>query len=365
MKLHTLCLTAAIAFLSPSSASAGETLYGVNIFNELLSFDSEAPGTILATKAITGLQSFESVAAIDFRPSTGGLYALGNAPGSVHHLYSINLETGAATQVGGDLSLGGATAFGFDFDPIRDTIRVVSNLGLNGRIDPATGAYTADTTIRWVGTGEVPKVVGIAYASNVAGTVSSILYALALQSVPDTTFQYFDLLIQSPPNGGLLTFANWTPPFINEITNLAGFDISGATGDLWVSAGYPGESDSRLYRLKFTFENGEVGLSTEDVGEIGSGQVLRGISVGPAAAVAPEPELAILSLSRATGTFSVTVAGQAGRKYELQRSLTLGSTSWTGVATLGPLAADDAALELTDPSAPAEKAFYRVVRTKP
>jgi len=45
---------------------------------------------------ITGLQAGETVLGFDYRPATGGLYAIG----STSRLYLINGTTGAATQVG-------------------------------------------------------------------------------------------------------------------------------------------------------------------------------------------------------------------------------------------------------------------------
>src|SRR4029453_12592543 len=127
---------------------------------------SSTPGTIFGALGITGLQAGETVLGIDFRPATGGLYALG----STSRLYTINPTTGAATQVGaaGAFTLSG-TAFGFDFNPVVDRIGVVSDADQNLRLIPDTGALVgvADTPLAYA-TGDPnfglnPNVVGAAY----------------------------------------------------------------------------------------------------------------------------------------------------------------------------------------------------------
>ncbi len=66
----------------------------------------------------------------------------------------------------------------------------------------------------------------------------------------------------------------------------------------------------------------------------------------------------IASSTRTTTTFTVTVPGKIGRRYILERKLTLAAPTWTTVTTSGTLSAD-APVPLTDPSAPSTAAFYR------
>jgi hypothetical protein len=68
--------------------------YAVDNSNNLQIFNPNSPMPV--SKAITGLQSGESILGIDFRPLNGQLYALGSSS----RLYTINLGTGAATAVG-------------------------------------------------------------------------------------------------------------------------------------------------------------------------------------------------------------------------------------------------------------------------
>ena len=105
-----------------------------------------------ATKVIgtlTGLESNETLVGIDYRspfkdaggvsnnvPVEGTLYGLGNLGG----LYSINPSTAVATKKAQiSVALAG-TAFGIDFNPTVDRIRVVGNTGQNLRLHPDTGA---------------------------------------------------------------------------------------------------------------------------------------------------------------------------------------------------------------------------------
>ena len=116
------------------------TLYVVTNTNELRTVRAASPATNVGSPpTITGLQAGEQLRGIDFRPATGVLYGLG----STSRLYTINLLTGAATQVGAPFPLSGA-AFGFGFDPVADRIRVVSDSEQNLRINPDTGAAVID-----------------------------------------------------------------------------------------------------------------------------------------------------------------------------------------------------------------------------
>jgi hypothetical protein len=114
--------------------------------------------------------------AIDFRPvatnSTaaafnGVLYALSGS----NRLYTINTASGTATQVGvnGAFALNG-NAFGADFNPVVDRLRVVSEADQNIRLNPNDGTLTAtDVALTYAsgdpGAGINPNVVGAAYTN--------------------------------------------------------------------------------------------------------------------------------------------------------------------------------------------------------
>ena len=184
-------LIAAVASMAPLSAARAETVYAVNVFRSLLKFDSAAPGTITSSTPITGLvgqNNFESVLAIDFRPATGQLYALGNAPGSIYRLYTVNTTTGVATQVGSDITTISATNVGFDFNPTVDRIRIVTDADQNHRFNPDTGVAAATATNLAFAPGDAnanpnPNVVGASYTHNFAAAATTTLYGI--DSKPD------------------------------------------------------------------------------------------------------------------------------------------------------------------------------------
>ena len=97
-------------------------------------FYSDAPGTVLNAYAITGLQFGESIHSIDYW--NGAIYGVGSSS----RLYTIDPNTGAATQVGsGQFStiLNGFT-FGADNDPAG--LRAVSGNSQDLLISRTTGA---------------------------------------------------------------------------------------------------------------------------------------------------------------------------------------------------------------------------------
>ena len=197
-----------------------ETIVALTSGNKLLMFDSATPGSPFATINITGVAAGEALVACDYRPATGGLYALGNAG----QLYVIEAATGSATAVGSpNMIPAGATRFGFDFNPTVDRIRITSNGDGNYRMNPDTGAVTIDPTLSYAAgdthAGANPNVVGSAYSNNFAGALVTVLY--------DIDSDLDILTIQNPPNNGTL---NTVGPLGVDASENAGFDISAATG---------------------------------------------------------------------------------------------------------------------------------------
>ena len=116
----------------------------------------------------------------------------------------------AATAVGAAIDPAlESPAFGFDFNPTVDRIRVGASTGQNLRLNPDTGAIgtnpdtgapTIDGKLTFAdgdaNVGVAPKVVGAAYTNSVAGATRTQLY------VVDATTG--SLAIQMPPNDGIL-----------------------------------------------------------------------------------------------------------------------------------------------------------------
>ncbi|MES2804970.1 MAG: DUF4394 domain-containing protein [Bacteroidota bacterium] len=160
--------------------------------------------------ALTGLAASESIVGLDFRPANGALYAISNQS----RLFSVNTASGALTVVGSTLVPGlSGTAFGFDFNPTVDRIRLVSNTGQNLRLHPDLGTVVAVDGNLNPGT---PFITGAAYTNNIAGATTTALFVIDSQT--DMLFR------QDPPNNGTLV----------SIGNLgvnvdadSGFDIGG------------------------------------------------------------------------------------------------------------------------------------------
>jgi hypothetical protein len=185
--------------------------YAVGASNSLVIFNPQTPTNTVA-KPITGLESNESVVGIDFRPVNGQLYAVG----SHSRLYTLNTSSGAATFVASlSVPLSGAS-FGVDFNPVVDRLRILSNAGQNLRVNPADGATIVDGALN-PGT---PAVTAAAYTNNFAGTTTTMLFAIDVNSD--------QLLLQNPPNNGTLTEIG----SLHDVNADAftGFDIGGTSG---------------------------------------------------------------------------------------------------------------------------------------
>jgi len=158
----------------------------------LAAFAAGNPQAPASATPITGLQTGETILAIDFRPATGQLYGLG----STSRLYVINPQTGAARQIGAapfTPALRGTIA-GFDFNPTVDRIRLVTSNGQNLRLNPETGTVAA--TDGDINGAAGASITAVAYTGNVAGSTATTLYDI------DVTAQ--KLYKQNPPNDGKL-----------------------------------------------------------------------------------------------------------------------------------------------------------------
>ena len=273
-----------------------ELITGITTTNTLISFNSATPGAAGAPVTVTGLGSGEFLPAIDRRPATGQLYGLGSAS----RLYIIDPVTGAATQVGssGAFTLSG-TAFGFDFNPTVDRLRVTSNSGQNVRLNPNDGTLTAtDTTLNYAvgdpNAAAIPRIAGSAYTNNVSGALTTTLYDI------DSNLDL--LAIQNPPNSGVL---NTVGALGFNSSDLAGFDISGLSGTAFASLAAPTGANASVFTINLA-----TGAATL-VGTIGASGPLMDIAV---AAGVPEPSMALST------TFGLAVIALRRRRPETRSS---------------------------------------------
>ena len=230
---------------------------------------------------LTNVPAGTAMVGIDVRPQTNGLYGLGfNPVTSTVQLFAINPESGRvdaigtpgtpATQITG-------TAFGFDFNPAVDRIRVVTDTGRDFRMNPNTGAIV-DLNLDGAINGPTSSLDGAAYTNNEPNNGGiTTLYTI------DATTQR--LFIQNPPNSGTQT--NGLPITSNGLpinfTNVNGFDIPAgvnapASNSPVTGSGFAALTSgnvTRLYQIDLA-----TGGATAAPGAIGAiGQPLRGLTV--------------------------------------------------------------------------------------
>lgn len=118
---------------------SGRSLNAVGLTTDgrLVRFSTDTPGrTRNIGKVQNGLSGDQSLIGIDYRVQDGKLYGVGNNGG----IYTLSTADASASKVG-QLTVGlMGTAFGVDFNPAANRLRVISNTGQNLRhnIDDAT-----------------------------------------------------------------------------------------------------------------------------------------------------------------------------------------------------------------------------------
>jgi len=217
--------------------AANSSLFAVVNGTQLATFSRNNPGTT-GQVAIAGLGS-DTLVDIDFRPSTGDetatpvvpslLYGLG-ASGTVYLIMNpmggtptaVAQTTLAVAMTGGPVTLNG-TAFGIDFNPVPDRLRIVSDTNQNLRVNVVSGVTNVDGNIN-LPAAPAPVVTAAAYSNNFAGATGTTLYDLDLSTNSS-------LMIQELPNDGTLNQVGRLDPIFPFTTN-ASFDIAGGANGL-------------------------------------------------------------------------------------------------------------------------------------
>jgi Domain of unknown function (DUF4394) len=226
--------------------------------NTLAKYDASKPEKAISSVSISGMQSAETMLAIDFRPATGQLYGVGSSS----RIYVINTTTGEARAIGTGAftpALAGDVA-AFDFNPTVDRIRLISTGGQNLRLNPETGTVAATDGFINIGGTVITTISSAAYTENKAGASTTALFDIDVTN---------DILYkQSSPNTG----------GIEAVGNL-GIDLSG-TGEFDIAA-----SDNialAVYGSGNAASVFTVDLSSgkaENVGMLGGATTVRGIAI--------------------------------------------------------------------------------------
>ena len=265
---HTLpaVLFLMVFFAVGMTQVSAATIYGVTGTNQLVKFGAASPGTVTTVGPITGLTGGDNIIGIDFRPKTGQLYALGSGS----RLYTINKTTGAATFVATlSVPLSG-TNFGFDFNPVADRIRIISDTDQNLRVNPTNGMTIVDGTLQYSAgdpnVGTSPTATGAAYTGSFVGTTTTALYDI------DTNLNI--LVTQNPANSGMLQTVG---PLGFDPPDVLGFDHTAASNIAYAS--WTAGGTTRLYTVNLTTgaaaNLGPIGAGVTDITvEIGSVQAI-------------------------------------------------------------------------------------------
>ena len=242
--------------------NANQIVYALS-GNALVTFNVADPSVVSSPLTITGLQSGETIRAIDFRVTDGKLFGVGvtsttTGSGWVGRLYTINITSGAASQVGSEtFPLTGGFLVGpyvsIDIEPTTDMIRLVTDDDLNMRINPSNGAYTVDGVLD----PSNRAISAIAYSNNIPLATTTTLYDIGFGTqIPIASSTFF---IQDPNKGTLIEVGTTGLPSFN---NSVGFDIS-QTGTPLASAG------TTLYSVNLVTGRatsiGTIGVSVQDI----------------------------------------------------------------------------------------------------
>ena len=240
----------------------------------MISFDSAAPGALLSSHVILYEQP---IFGIDTRPLTNRIMALTATQGQGdYQIGELVLDADRLLfdgRIQSDQAVTGVS-HGFDFNPTIDRIRVVNDVNKNYVFNPITGALQTTATDLFYPVGDAnagadPNVAGSAYSNNFVGATTSQLYGI------DTGL---NILATQANNAGTLGTIG---PLGVDISALAGFDISGATGTAYAIMTPAGSSQSIFYAINLA-----TGAATP-VGPVGGGLLITAMTVG--GIVVPEP----------------------------------------------------------------------------
>ncbi len=233
--------------------TSGTLAYGLNASGQLVTFGLGNAASSASTKAISGLNSGDTLVDLDFNPNTSALYAFAGSG----QVYTIDTVTGAATA--NTTPLVALAPFKTDFNPVANRVRVFGATASNFRlsVDPAPaaapkGTVTSDGTLAYAAadpnSGKTPNLMGAAYTNSYVngGLGSALPSTTSLYSV-DADTNTLDLHTVGPAFSTLTTVGALGITLGSNV----GFDIVTSGGNNGTNTAYL-VNDSALYTVNLT-----------------------------------------------------------------------------------------------------------------
>ncbi len=255
MKLRTALL---LAGLVAAGVTQAQTVITVSN-GSLNTYDATAPGAAFSSVPISGLVAGDVIRGIDLRPANGTIVVVADGA-AADRLYTLNPLTGQATLLSTLSTALSGTAFGVDFNPTVDRLRVVSDTGQNLRINADTGAVTVDGPLN----GATTSIQASGYTNSFPGSTATMLFGI--NSATDSLYQ------QNPANDGTQILIGALG--VNTTSDMDIDVLSDAGGGSNITyAGLNVGGFTNLYTVNTT--SGAATL----LGRLGSGAVIQGFAV--------------------------------------------------------------------------------------
>ncbi|MFG2339785.1 DUF4394 domain-containing protein [Streptomyces yangpuensis] len=245
--LAALCAAPALAAadtppqtLPAMEGNGGLSAIGLTGDQRLVEFNVAKPSRTWSLGRISGLSGDTKLVGIDFRVQNEKLYGVGDQGG----IYTLNTTNAAAVKVSQLTVALAGTAFGVDFNPAANRLRIISDIGQNLRHNIDDAAAPLTTTVDGTLTNPTTPpstaigVTGAAYTNN-------DLNAATATTLFDLDTMADRISLQSPANAGTLAP---TGSLGVDAALDAGFDIhyNPATG---VNHGFAAIGTAGTYRL--------------------------------------------------------------------------------------------------------------------
>jgi hypothetical protein len=279
---------------------------------------ADRPGEVTEPHTVSGLFLGEKLIGIDRRPADGLLYGVSDAS----RVFVINPVTGVATPVtAATFGAVAGDAFGVDFNPLTDRIRLVSDASENRRINPGDASQLVDPALKYStndpNKDEGPNVTGAAHTNPVRTASQTTLFDL------DTGLDV--LTVQFPPDSGTLLTVG---PLGVSATDQNGFDIVSRFNQQFAALQTASFGSSSLYTVNAVAptNGGAANGAATRIGtlSVGTGRFVQGLAtivdnalpappLGPGATPTPGPSPTTSPTPRPTRTPGPD-PGPTGRK---------------------------------------------------